>query len=339
MEIIRKTLAVICVILFAITVVIALFAFNFEQKAFAPETYQTAFAKDEFYNKLPTLMAEIMTSTISNQNDFPIFLQGFDAASWENFFRNLLPPNVLKAMGDDALYSTLAYINMETDTVHLTLIPLKASLASNSAVQAIYALLETQPACTIIQITQMGIDLFIGGQIQLCSPPADLHPLLTPVIQDQLRFTATALPDKVEIVHAPLQNDPRPGLINTRFIMRFSPILPIILLFTLTILIVRSITDWLSWWGIPFLISGGIAFLMSLLGAPLVKIILQGILVTRLPAYLPSNLLDFSGDLASTMANALLRPVMWQGLIIAAFGMGMTISFYFVKKREVTATH
>jgi len=339
MEAFRKTLATICAILFIITTVIALFAFNFDQKAFSAETYQAAFAKEEFYNKLPVLMAETMASTTNDQNNFPVALQGMGEASWESFFRSLLPPNILKAMGDDALNSTFAYVNMEADAAHLTLIPLKASLAGDSSVQAVYALLRTQPECTFMQITQMGIDLLSGGKLQLCNPPEDLYPLLTPVIQEQLQFTALAIPDQVEIIRAPLQNDPRPKLKNIRLIMRFSLILPIILLLALTVFAVRSMKEWLSWWGIPLLISGGIAFVISLAGTPLVKIILQGILVARLPTYVPSILLEFAGDLASAMADALLHPILWQGLIITVIGLGMATASYFLKEREGNITY
>ena len=339
METFRKTLSVICAILFIITAIISLFAFNFDQKAFASETYQAAFAKEEFYNKLPTLMARTVASNTTDQNNFPVVLQGMGESSWESFFRNLLPTDILKAIGDDALSSTFAYVNMEADTAHLTLIPLKASLAGDASIQAVYTLLKTQPECTFMQITRMGIDLLSGGKLQLCSPPEDLYPLLTPVIQEQLRFTALAIPDQVEIIRAPLQNDPRPKLKTIRFIMRFSLILPIILLFALTVFAVRSLKDLLGWWGIPLFINGGIAFVISLIGAPLVKVILQGILATQLPTYLPPILLEFASDLASAMAEALLRPILWQGLTITVIGLGMATVSYFLQKREGITTY
>ena len=62
METIKKILATICAILFVITAVIALFLFNFDQKAFSAETYQKAFAREDFYNKLPSVLADAMTS-------------------------------------------------------------------------------------------------------------------------------------------------------------------------------------------------------------------------------------------------------------------------------------
>ena len=336
METVKKTLATICAILFILSTVVALFAFNFDRTAFTPETYQTAFAKDDFYNRLPSLMAGAISSNITNQNNLPVVLQGADSTLLEGFFRNLLPPDTLKAMGDAALDSTFSYINMETDSAHLTLIPLKASLAGDAGLQSIYSLLAAQPNCTFLQITQMGIDLLSGGQLQLCNPPAELYSLITPIVQEQLRLTALAIPDEIEIIRAPLENDPRTRLRDTRFLMRFSPILPIILLFTLTILAVRSIKDWLGWWGVPLLISGGIVFVLSLVGAPLVKVILQGILAARLPSFLPPFLLDLAGNLASAMAEALLRPVLWQGLILTIMGAGMAVISYFIKNRENT---
>ncbi|MDP2777176.1 MAG: hypothetical protein Q8O48_06010, partial [Anaerolineales bacterium] len=67
METIKKTLATVCAILFVVTAVIALFLFNFDRRAFIAETYKRAFAREDFYNKLPSVMADAMTSTNTDQ--------------------------------------------------------------------------------------------------------------------------------------------------------------------------------------------------------------------------------------------------------------------------------
>jgi len=334
MKTIKKILATICAILFVITAVIALFVFNFDRRAFTAETYQRAFARDDFYNKIPGLMAEAMTSSSADQSQFPVALNGMSKQAWEAFFHSLLPPEPLKVMGDDVLNSTFAYLNLQTDSAGLNLVPLKASMVSDRGVQAVFSLLSTQPDCTFIQIAQMAINLFSGDQPEFCNPPAELHPAFTPIIQGQLQLMSAMIPDQITLISAPPQNDPRQGLQTARLFMRISPILPLAFLLGMTIFAVRSLKSWLGWWGVSFFISGAIAFIMSLSGAPVVSAIFQALLVRRMPVYLPSILLGYAGDLASAMVNALLRPVLWQGLVIAVVGFGMAGISYFVKSQK-----
>ncbi len=331
MDILKKPLAILCSIFFVVTAVIALFLFNFDRRAFTAETYQAAFAREDFYNKIPGLMADAMTSSNADQSQFPIVMRGMGREAWEAFLCSLLPPDVLKVMGDEVLSSTFAYLNMKTDSAQLNLAPLKASLTSDTGAQAVLSLLGTLPECTFAQIAQMTFNLLSGGQIEFCNPPAELYPALTPIIQGQLQFTAAAIPDQVTIISAPPQNDPRQRLLDMRFFMRLSPMLPFAFLLGLTLFAVRSLKSWLTWWGIPFFITGAIALVISLIGAPVFGAVFQRILVNRMSIYLPPILLDYGSDLAAAMLKALLNPILWQGLLLAALGLGMAVIGYFVK--------
>ncbi|MBL8102109.1 MAG: hypothetical protein JNM02_06250 [Anaerolineales bacterium] len=332
MDTLKKPLAILCSIFFVVTAVIALFLFNFDRRAFTAETYQKAFARNDFYNQIPGLMADAMTSSNADQSQFPVVMRGMGREAWEAFFRSLLPPDVLKAMGDEVLNSTFAYLNMKTDSAQLNLAPLKASLTSDTGAQAVLSLLGTLPDCTFAQIAQMTINLLSGGQIEFCNPPAELYPALTPIIQGQLQFTAAAIPDQVTIISAPSQNDPRQRLLDIRFFMRLSPMLPLAFLLGLTLFAVRSLKSWLTWWGIPFFITGSLAFVMSLIGAPVFGAVFQRILVNRMAIYLPPILLNYGSDLAAAMVQALFTPILWQGLLIAVLGLGMAVTGYFVKE-------
>jgi hypothetical protein len=201
-------------------------------------------------------------------------------------------------------------------------------------VQAVLSLLKTQPECTLQQIGQITIDLLSNSQIQFCNPPDQLIPLLTPIIQGQMQMTVLALPNQFTIIRAPTANDPRPKLQRARMLMRLSPIVPLIFLFIMTILAVNSLKSWLNWWGIPLIITGGVASLMSLSGAPAIGAILQKILVTGMSAFLPTVMLDYAGNLASAMVQALLNPVLFQGLIIAVIGLVMVLVAYFIKVKK-----
>jgi hypothetical protein len=334
MEAVKKTFAVICAILFVITAIAALIFFNFDRNAFSAETYKTAFVNADFYNKVPAIMAEVMASTTTNQEKLPIVMRGMSTQAWDAFFRSLLPKDVLKSMSDEALNSVFAYLNMQTNSAQLSLTPLKTSLVSDVGVQAVLSLLRTQPECTLEQIGQITIDLFSNSQIQFCNPPEQLIPLLTPIIQGQMQMTALAIPDQFTIISAPTANDPRPKLQNARMLMRLSPILPLIFLFIMTILVVNSLKSWLNWWGIPFIITGGVASLMSLSGALVTGAIFQKILVTGMPTFLPAVMMDYAGNLASAMVQALLSPILLQGLILAVIGLVMVTGAYFIKTNK-----
>jgi hypothetical protein len=160
--------------------------------------------------------------------------------------------------------------------------------------------------------------------------------MLTPAIQGQMQFATLAVPDQITLISAPPENDPRVKLQTMRILMRLSPMLPLGLLLLMTIFTVNSLKSWLVWWGIPLSITGATASLMSLIGAPIFGAILQSILVKRMPAFLPSILLDYTSDLTSAMLQALLSPVLWQGLVIAFIGFGMAVAGYFLKQQKTT---
>ncbi len=67
-----------------------------------------------------------------------------------------------------------------------------------------------------------------------------------------------AIPDQLTLLSAPPQNDPRDKLQTARMVMRLSPILPLGFLLLMTIITVRSLKNWLDWWGIPLFITGGL---------------------------------------------------------------------------------
>ena len=226
---------------------------------------------------------------------------------------------------------------MQTNSVQLSLVPLKTNMVGDSGPQAVFKMLETKPECTLAQLAQIASSLLTNGEMQFCKPPEDLYSLLTPAIQEQMQFAALAVPDQITLLSAPPENDPRTKLRIARIAMLLSPILPLGFLLLMTIFAVNSFKSWLRWWGIPFFITGAIAGLMSLIGAPIFGAILQRILANRMPAFLPIILLEYTSNLAATMMQALLRQVFWQGLVIAFIGVIMAVGSYFIKKNSATS--
>jgi flagellar basal body-associated protein FliL len=64
MDTFRKIIAGICAVLFVISAVFALFAFNIESKAFNSTTYQKAFEKQNLYERMPEILANALHTSI-----------------------------------------------------------------------------------------------------------------------------------------------------------------------------------------------------------------------------------------------------------------------------------
>ncbi len=91
--------------LFVLTAVPALIFFNFDRRAFTIETYQKAFARADFYNKLPADMAKAMFSSTTDASQLPVVMRGMSQEAWEGYFRAMLPQETLKTLGDETLNS------------------------------------------------------------------------------------------------------------------------------------------------------------------------------------------------------------------------------------------
>jgi len=327
MENIRKFLAVVCAFLFVITALAALFLFNLERKAFSPETYQQAFANENFYERLPAVLAESLSTTLQAKN-LPLSMRGLTTQNWETFLRALLPSAALKSMGDEALDSIFAYLNRKTDSAVLSLAPLKEQMLSEKGTQAVLDLMHTQPECTFQQIAQMTLAILNQQELSLCDPPQAAEGIVRPIIHTQLQIVTAAFPDQVTIASSDAasgKTDPRKRLETARLLMRLSPLAPLTLLLLLTLLTVRKLRDWLRWWGYPFLVTGALAALFAIAAGPLIGAILLQILAARLPVYLPAILLNDSGQLAAAIVGQMLKPVAVAGLILGIAGLILII--------------
>lgn len=60
LNILTRIIAVVCVILFIVTALTALFLYNLEQRAFNPNTYKEALVNENFYQSLPSLLGQVL---------------------------------------------------------------------------------------------------------------------------------------------------------------------------------------------------------------------------------------------------------------------------------------
>ena len=332
----QKTIAAICAALFVIAGVPVLLMFNIERQAFSSATYKQAFENQRLYERMPALIAATLSGTLSQNGALPPFLKELTAEEWQTTIPTLLPPEELRAMTDQTLDSAFDYLNFRSNSVVISLLPIKARLAGEGGMNVVRGFLRTQPDCTLEQLTQMGLGL-LSGNIALCNPPEEAIGFFAPFIQSQLQTITATFPDQIALVpgtESGTPNDPRLKLQWVRSGIVFSPFFLFLLLLAIAVFAVRSIRDLLVWWGWPLLITGGLAAIIALVGAPLIGAVLQLIIQIYGAAFLPPLLASAIAETASAVASQMLVPVILQGFVLAAIGLMMIILGMLLRKRE-----
>ena len=239
-------------------------------------------------------------------------------------------------MTDQTLDSAFDYLNFRSNSVVVPLLPVKSRLTGEAGVSVVREFLRTQPACTIEQLTQMGLGL-LGGNIILCNPPDEAIGFFEPFIQSQLQTVTATFPDQIALVpgtESGTPNDPRLRLQWVRSGIIFSPFFLFLLLLSIAVFAVRSLRDLLLWWGWPLLITGAIAALIALTGSPIMGWFLQFLIQTFGAAILPPMLASTIGETASAVASQILVPVVFQGFLIAMIGLLMVLAGTLMRRRE-----
>ena len=337
MQTLGKFIAGICAVLFVITGVMALLLFNIERKAFDSTTYKQAFENQNLYARMPSILAGALSTTILQNQNTPTFIKTLTLTDWEVAVSSMLPPEELKAITDDALDSVFDYINRRRDSVTISVIPLKSHLIGPSGVEVVKQVLRVQPACTTEQLQAIAFGFLSGGDIILCSPPEDVLALLTPIIESQIQIMTVTIPDEVTLIPSVLSgtpSDPRLKLNNARLLMLISPILPVAFLLGITIFAVRSLKEWLMWWGWPIFITGASALIVGVLGSPAIGFIVSRFMQIQGAGLIPPSLLATMQETASSVASEILKPVTLEGLILALIGLAMGVVAMFVVGRE-----
>jgi hypothetical protein len=340
MKKLRFSFGIALALSFVITVVPALILFNLDRRAFSADTYRQVFANEGFYNRLPRVLAETLNATSFVESEMPLAMRGMGLPAWEAFFRALLPPATLESLGEQTLSSMFAYVNLEANSAEMDLLPLKRNMTGDAGVAAVYALLSTQPDCTVDQVTQMASSLLSLDSFQFCNPPDRLRPLMTPLIAGQLQAAALVIPERATLLSAEgltPEEDPRLALQNLRSLMRLTPLVPLACLLLLTLSMVTSLNSWLDWWGTPLLACGALAMLAGAGGSPVIGRFLKNTIAREAPAYLPTAFSDYAGDLGEAMVKALTRPILAQGVVLAILGSGMIGVSYLLRRRQLAA--
>jgi hypothetical protein len=331
LSVIVRILATLLAALFVLTALAALVLFNVERRAFNPATYKRVLINENFYQKLPALLGDLLAKNLGS--DAPAFAQHMSADNWRTLLEALLPQQELQAMTEESLNQVFAYLNGETQTPRVSLAPLKHSLASPAGLDAALAIIKSQPPCTLGQIAKV---LTNFGQ-ELCNPPQEMLDVLRPVIHAQLQATADAIPDEVPLVNSTdsaSQPSGLQGLKLLRLLMRLSPLIPFTLLLVITLLVVRTLDDWLSWWGWPLSVTGISGMLVGFSGAPLFRSLIERSISRRAAINMPPEIANAVRGILDAALREMLKPAGWEASVLFLLGLGMVLIAAYLTHRE-----
>jgi len=317
----RKYLSALCAVLFILSTILALFAFNVEQRAFDPAVYKQAFEEQKLYERMPGTLANAIFESISAGKNSDPFLKVLSVEDWQSIVSALLPLEDIQSLTDTALDSTFDYLNGKTDSASISLVPFKQRLTNDGGLQVTKMILKAQPDCTADQLLQMGFG-FLTGKITLCNMPDEMLGLAAPLLQTQFQAMTAVFPDKLNLT-TETSNAARIKLNHVRTLMKITPIFSLIFLISMSALAIRSIQGWLKWWGWSFLVVGIVSSVLAWIGAPIFGTIAQRVLQHYGPGFIPAILFSIMGEAVTVATRQILKPVVIEGLILGIIGLGM----------------
>jgi hypothetical protein len=338
-----KFIAVLCAILFVLTVGIALVLFNAERRLFNADLYTAALESQNFYENLPALAAETLSTAPQEDGDLSAvrsLLAMVPAENWEAALRALLPAEVSKPMSEQAIASAFDYLNGKSETATLSLADFKAHMSSPASTQAFVDILRAQPPCTLEQMAEMTFNALTGNpKLIFCNPSEEALGLMQPLIQSGLQTAAAGIPDSVTLIQPDAEKlqEPLRVLRTLRGVLRFSPLIPLGLLFLVTLFAVRDAKSWLLWWGVPLLLGGLLGLLLAALIGPLTNWAFLTYAAPRFPDMMTFSVRELVRDLVTTVLSGIARPIALESLALVLIGILMLIVTRYKKITARTA--
>lgn len=361
-----RCIAGVFAFLFIVSATLTLLLYNLDATLLNSETYKMALIEEDIYARLPGFVGQqiqhgmtydpCLESPDQCEDDPgpedpeagpPAYFRILSDDDWEHLIATLLEPEWLQTTVESVLDQVFENLNSDAppEPISVSLAELKTKLTGEVGYQTLLALLEKLPECTPEQILQLSEAQLFGGEMDdflLCNPPEILMDVVDPLMREAIQSAASGIPDEMtfELPFLDISGstniqefggDPIQSVFAARRLLRFALLIPITFLLLVTIFGVRSIRDWLLWWGVPLLFTGLISLVFSTLSLPILGWVVPRLIGEAAPAGVTPELFSIGVDLGNAVFSQVTRKIMVQAGVMAAIGFGFTISAFFVK--------
>jgi hypothetical protein len=346
--------------LFITSAVGTLLVYSPALKLLDPGFYQHALVEINLYQRLPRSIAAQLAgrfTTPSQDSETGFSLITMDQEQWETLLIEVTPPGWLQSQTESLITQVFDILLVSPDPsntpVEVSLEEIKGNLAGPAGVHAISQIIEAQPPCSIEQlmgIVQVGLGMQSSIDSLLCKPPDYILSELSPLLGSLLNATSNQIPDQLQFT-LPLSGSDRteltqesreiPGSIRNlrqaKTLVTWSPLLPLTLLGLMTLTAVRSLRDFMVWWGGAFLLVGIASLSFSLLMFPGLEWALDTYLPIEIAALtsIPEWILQIGlVDLFQEMENQLLSSIQIPAGILTVIGFALLLGAYLMVKSD-----
>jgi hypothetical protein len=333
-----KALAVVCLVIFVITLPVSLALLKLETIIFDSRIYEQALSRVDIESQVPDLVARQVVENSSADSSHTT--QALELESFQTLMTTLVPPAYFREAAEGLLRDGLEYAQLQRQSVSVSLQPFKQGLLAPEGYAAFKHFLVAYPKCTGRQLEEM-LKESRGKPdhiTTLCSPPGEFHSahgtlIFSEFLPGQIEAFAGTIPQEVLILQAPpAGQDFRPRIEQVREWIRLSWMIPAAFLLLATALAVRSLPGWLGWWGFPLLIAGALGLAAGKTAGPLLHEQLSVQLGDRL-AGLPSILNDFLLYAFGSMLAQSLAALAERSLPFVIAGAVLSVAAFFLNRR------
>lgn len=368
-----RLIAALFAIVFIVAALFSLLLFNAERHFINSDLYKRALLEERVYDSLPRLLSTQIGAGMTyylcdedpnsceddgeadsedDQGGAPEYFQNMDADQWELLLGEILSVNYLQEQTESVIDQFFKFLESDetTPSISISLVDLKARLLGRNGVDTVLKIVDVQPPCNNDHLSELKNMIENGlseADLLSCRPPQELLDRYIPTIEDTLNEVIGSLPDEIllgenfldsEASEQPEENAAEMQIGRTlrriRTIMRWSPIVPIVLLLLVAAFGVRSFRDLLRWWGIPLMLTGLIALILSILSVPIFNWVVQTFVEVQIPGYFSTEFVQLGFDLGRSAIRSYLKTITIQAGILSLVGLVFSAGSAFIKPRR-----
>ncbi len=365
--------AALFAILFIIAALLSLLLFNFERHFLDSDLYKRVLLEERVYDSLPRLLSTQIAAEMTHnpcdedpsscegdgeaeseddQGGPPDYFQNIDVNQWELLLREILSANWLQEQTESVINQLFEFLESDetTPTISISLVDLKARLLGRNGVDTVLKIVDAQPPCSDDQLSELKdmIESDLSeADLLSCRPPQELLDRYILTIEETLNEVVGSLPDEANLGESFMESEgsePQEDstdemqigrtLRRIRYVMRWSPIVPIGLLLLVAVFGVRSFRDLLRWWGIPVMVTGLIALILSILSMPIFNWLLSTYVESRNPGYLSAEFVQLGFDLGRSAIRSYVKSITLQAGILSLVGLIFSAVSAFIKPKR-----